>query len=136
MPLLHVDIPKLAAAVIPQEKQEQFRAMSVSAQLLCLVLVAEHANNRDVRDQARQALENLATPRYIGLWAVQSTLQTCKALIRISVDRCDSLVAAMSDEDARHPRRHYVGRWYRVPEKRWLLTVTARDVEMVVANLR
>lgn len=70
----------------------------------------------------------------IALQAVRVTLQACRSLNSIPVEKSDFLVAAMSEKETR-PTQHFIGKWPRKREDRWWLQVSAEDVKKAAQDV-
>lgn len=135
MPILNLDLPGLIEQLPPFQRATLDAAPAIR-QLAALAAHATQTGNCDLAHTVEAARRALAAPAYIGLDAVRVTVETCDSLNKIPAARCAFLAAANSTTDPALHRTHHVGKWYRLAEDRWWLTVTAADMAQAAAQMR
>jgi hypothetical protein len=135
MPILNIDIPALARA-IPANVRASFLQLPIVAQLDGIATFAHIGQDTEVRDGTLVALKALQKPAYISVFALRATIQSCSTLSQMPVGRFEWLVAALSTTEAGEASKHFVGKWYRKAEDRWMLSVTAQDMAHAAKQLR
>jgi hypothetical protein len=132
MPLFNVDLDGMERALgITAGDLPGSGHTPVVARLTALARCAMARQDMGVLQAVEHVRATLCAPAYISLGAVRLTLEACSVLNRLNLDACPKLPGAAAMPEPRQQGFLSTAGWYRRPEDRWWLSVTAQDMHEV-----